>query len=254
MQRSGRPSRPPVIRASVRRTVVDRADHRCGPFRQNLDQSHKCGIGHGSRPSKAAREQRVVHDLAERGWTIGEDFLSHAEVDRLATEARRLDAHGAFREARVGRGPSLRPDASVRTDRVSWIAWETASRTLRLYHERMQHLRYAINRELQLGLLGFEAHFAVYDPGAFYRTHLDRFRGAEDRVVSVICYLNDGWQDDDGGALRLYVEGTDGPTHIDVAPVGGRLVLFASDRFAHEVLAARRRRVALAGWFTARPR
>jgi SM-20-related protein len=37
-----------------------------------------------------------------------------------------------------------------------------------------------------------------------------------------------------------------------VAPVGGTLVAFLSERFHHEVLPARRERYSLTGWFTRR--
>ncbi len=40
----------------------------------------------------------------------------------------------------------------------------------------------------------------------------------------------------------------------DVAPIGGRLVIFRSDQFEHEVLPARRERLSFTGWFRRRPR
>jgi len=204
--------------------------------------------------AQRAQEEALVAGLQVRGWAVCDDFLSPDLVGKLADEAGRLRARGAFRAARVGRGPTLRADESVRTDQVSWIDWENASRSLRRYHERMEALRSAINRELQLGLFGFEAHFAIYEPGAFYRTHFDRFRNAEHRIVSAIVYLNREWREADGGALSLYVEGTESATSVAVQPVGGRLVIFDSGRFPHEVLPAGRQRAAITGWFTARPR
>jgi len=37
-----------------------------------------------------------------------------------------------------------------------------------------------------------------------------------------------------------------------VHPTGGTLVLFLSERFAHEVLPAKRERLSLTGWFKSR--
>jgi SM-20-related protein len=39
---------------------------------------------------------------------------------------------------------------------------------------------------------------------------------------------------------------------LDVLPEGGTLVAFLSERFQHEVLPARRERLALTGWFRRR--
>jgi SM-20-related protein len=61
--------------------------------------------------------------------------------------------------------------------------------------------------------------------------------------------LNQDWQKDDGGELRLYLNGTADDTHIDIMPVGGRLILFLSAKFLHEVLPAKRERISLTGWF-----
>jgi SM-20-related protein len=103
-----------------------------------------------------------------------------------------------------------------------------------------------------LGLFELEAHFAVYAPGAAYPTHVDRLRGDDARVLSVVLYLNADWRAADGGALRLYLEGTGRAPRVDVLPCGGTLVAFLSERFAHEVLPAWRERLSLAGWFRRR--
>ena len=76
----------------------------------------------------------------------------------------------------------------------------------------MEGLRQQLNRELFLGLDEYESHFALYAPGAFYRTHLDRFRDDDQRTVSVVIYLNDSWLPGQGGALRLHPEGESQPS------------------------------------------
>jgi SM-20-related protein len=113
-------------------------------------------------------------------------------------------------------------------------------------------LRLALNRELQLGLFEYECHFARYAPGAFYRKHVDRFSRDSRRRLSSILYLNPAWAAADGGALRLYMERTPESARVDIAPAGGTLVLFLSERFPHEVLPATRERLSLTGWFKTR--
>ena len=99
---------------------------------------------------------------------------------------------------------------------------------------------------LFLGLFNFESHFAVYRPGDFYRRHLDAFRGDSNRVLSLVTYLNSDWDPEDGGELVIYPQ--DEPA-LRVTPGFGTLVLFLSASFPHEVLAARRERYSVAGWF-----
>ena len=110
-------------------------------------------------------------------------------------------------------------------------------------------LRQALNQAFYLGLADYESHFAHYPPGAFYQKHLDRFRDDDRRTVSAVLYLNDDWQADQGGALRLY---PDGGEPLDVLPEAGTLVLFMSADLPHEVLPATRERLSLTGWFRRR--
>lgn len=114
---------------------------------------------------------------------------------------------------------------------------------------RIDRLRRALNERLQLGAFQLELHWALYPPGAHYARHVDQHRGGRLRVVSLVLYLNERWRRADGGALRLH-RAPGGA--LDVVPRGGTLVLFPSDGLEHEVLAARRERLALTGWLRAR--
>jgi SM-20-related protein len=116
----------------------------------------------------------------------------------------------------------------------------------------MELLRQTLNRELTLGLFGFEAHLALYPLGARYRCHIDQFQNEGDRVLSTSLYLNPGWGVEDEGFLRIYLDEPESAPFEDVLPVGGTLVCFLSGRFHHEVLPSRRERLAATGWFTRR--
>ncbi len=196
----------------------------------------------------------IVNALETRGWCVIKDFLDPGPWRAMATEARELNAEGAFRQAGVGRKETFMVRPEIRNDRVSWIDPQSPTRLQAQYLARLERLRLRINRELKLGLFGFESHFAVYPVNCFYRRHLDKFKGAGPRVVSCILYLNDAWESDDGGELRIYLPlagETGGPleTYIDVLPEGGSLVVFLSAEFEHEVLPARRERLSVTGWF-----
>ena len=111
-----------------------------------------------------------------------------------------------------------------------------------------EQIRLALNRRLFLALFEFEAHLALYPPGAFYRRHVDSFRGAANRMVSLVVYLNRAWHPGDGGELVLYRPQT-AEEMIRIAPCAGTLLLFMSEEIEHEVLPTRTDRASIAGWF-----
>ena len=190
--------------------------------------------------------------IAGDGCAVEADFLPHATVAALADEARTRDAAGEFHAAGIGRGTERVQRSDVRGDRILWLDEGSASPVQQPLWQALDALRAALNEKLLLGLFSFEAHYALYPPGAFYRRHRDQFRGctasSDDRVISCAIYLNQDWTPADGGALRIY----DDELVRDVLPVAGTMACFLSDRFEHEVLPATRERLALTGWFRRR--
>ena len=71
-------------------------------------------------------------------------------------------------------------------------------------------------------------------------------------MLSWALYLNDDWRAEEGGALRLYTQGQARPSCLEFPPRGGRLMVFLSERFEHEVLPAKRERLSITGWFRRR--
>lgn len=73
-----------------------------------------------------------------------------------------------------------------------------------------------------------------------------------DRVVTALLYFNKDWTEEDGGYIRLYSpeEGKQEEALVDLEPIAGRLVLFDSKKFFHEVLPTYRTRWALSAWMT----
>lgn len=187
--------------------------------------------------------------IAERGYCVIPAWLPPGAVAALGEIALARVEAGEFRAARVGRTGRATDAPELRGDLIQWLEPDDPAVPVRETLERFDAFRRTLNEQLFLGLAAFEAHFAVYPPGAFYARHVDRFRDDDARVVSAVLYLNDAWRETDGGCLRLY----DGEALVtEVAPAGGALVVFLSDRFPHEVLPARRPRLSLTGWFRRR--
>ncbi|BCX81450.1 SM-20-related protein [Methylomarinovum caldicuralii] len=195
----------------------------------------------------AERVETAVAALAGPGWGVIDDFLPSSLWQALADSAQRRLAAGEFRAASIGRGG--RVQTVIRGDTIRWLEAGDADAAERDFFTLVERLRQAINRRLWLGLLDFECHYARYPAGARYRRHLDRPHRRTERTVTLVCYLNAGWRAEEGGALRLYL---DEDRSVEVLPQGGRAVVFLSERFEHEVLPARRPRLALTGWYRQR--
>ena len=193
--------------------------------------------------------------IVEHGFAVQHQFLDRGDVELWSREAQVSFRNGEFRRAGIGRGEGHRIRSEVREDHVRWLDPPGATPSERRYFDLMELLRQTLNRELTLGLFGFEAHLALYPPGARYRCHLDQFQDEGDRVLSTSLYLNPDWGAEDEGFLRLFLNGLDEPESApfeDVLPTGGTLVCFLSGRFHHEVLPSRRERLAATVWFTRR--
>lgn len=194
----------------------------------------------------------LIQQLGTQGWSVTSGFLSpHLTADLRNAMLNEWQA-GAFRHAGIGRGSSFEINPTIRNDRVNWLGPDHAQGPFGEYLASMEALRQALNHSLYLGLIEYEAHLAVYPPGAAYKKHLDQFRGIGLRTVTTTLYLNDHWQSSDGGQLRLYLDDAEPQRCIDVLPEASTLVTFLSARYLHEVLPSVRDRLSITGWFKVR--
>lgn len=188
----------------------------------------------------------IADALCERGWFCATECFDIALINALQAEAVQLQQQGAMQRAGIGRGHTHHLDIQTRSDNIHWL--DGSSATQQDYLAQMDALRTTLNRELMLGLFEYEAHFAFYAPGAFYKKHRDSFAGSTSRIVSVVTYLNHDWPPGSGGELRLFAD--DGEQEMArVLPQAGTAVVFLSERIPHEVLPATRERYSIAGWF-----
>ncbi len=188
----------------------------------------------------------IVDSLADAGLAVADGFVAPETAAGLMAEFLSLREDGLFRRAEVGRGGERQLADDVRRDEILWLSPddETQGAARRHLWARFTALKESLNEALYLGLKSFEGHFALYPPGAYYARHSDRFKRSESRVISAVLYLNPAWDMADGGQLRVYAE-----RPVDIYPSPGRLVLFTSDRFEHEVLPTKRERYSFTGWF-----
>ncbi|MEO6029117.1 MAG: 2OG-Fe(II) oxygenase [Candidatus Binatia bacterium] len=190
----------------------------------------------------------IVRQLRSCGFVVVEDALAPALRRRLDNGCADTVAF-PFAAGGMGRGEDRTRDALVRGDVVSWL--DDAKDADHSYLSVMEALRVAINEQLFLGLLDYEAHYAIYPTGARYERHLDALAGQRNRLLSTVVYLNGEWTAEDGGELVLY-RASDESVLVRVLPRPGSMVLFLSEDFPHEVLAATKPRRSIAGWFRGR--
>ncbi len=194
------------------------------------------------------RYDEIADALAGPGFIILDNiFPATLTRDLVALIGSREDQ---LKRAGIGREGDYQLNDSVRGDAIQWLEAEDV--TVTEFLSAMDKLRQALNERLYIGLSDYEAHFASYAPGAFYKKHRDAFRGKPGRKLSSVFYLNPDWDLTAGGELVLYDEAEEQEL-VRVAPECGRLILFLSEDFPHEVLPARYPRQSIAGWFRVKP-
>lgn len=191
----------------------------------------------------------LADHLSEHAW-MELDLVARMPpglLSALRNEVAILHNTDAMRRAGVGRGDELIKDRSVRRDQIAWLEGFTQPQAA--LFRFLDTLMAGLNRRLFLGLKRYEAHYATYQPGDFYKCHLDSFRGRASRVLSLVFYLNDDWGLEDGGELRVFRPHDQERIAGLVRPVAGRAALFLSEEVPHEVLPANRTRFSIACWF-----
>ncbi|WP_027967502.1 2OG-Fe(II) oxygenase [Halomonas halocynthiae] len=203
------------------------------------------------------RLNELINALVEQGWYVGHDFISPSLHAPLFDEVMRKAEHNALTAAGIGRGRDHHRRTDIRGDTIQWLNRE--SQAQRRYLDAMGELQQALNKALFLGLFEYEAHFAYYPAGAFYKRHLDSFRGRANRVISTVSYLNPDWPSDAGGEMAIFTPETAAPVGQDceeeqqiiarVQPKAGTFACFLSEQIPHAVLPTRLPRASIAGWF-----
>jgi len=84
-----------------------------------------------------------------------------------------------------------------------------------------------------------------------YLRHLDneRLKGHCGRILTTILYLNPNWQENDGGAIRLFEVAPPLQIRGELLPLQNRLLAFWADEVPHEVLPPQRDRFACTFWY-----
>ncbi len=186
--------------------------------------------------------EQITNALVEDGYIIIPHAINNELSAKLLHKAKEVNN---YKRASISRTLNKQINDERRRDKISWLDHDNGVQSEFLNFA--EGLQTYINKELFMGIRYFESHFAIYEAGDFYETHLDAFKDSKNRVVTLVYYLNEKWSEDDGGALVVY--DTQNNYLTTVIPHANTMVVFLSDTFPHEVLIANRTRYSIAGWF-----
>ena len=188
----------------------------------------------------------IAQDLQFKGFSIQTLDPDLPALQALKSRLNAVDL-STFNKAGIGRNSDHQKNEAIRSDEIHWL--DSNNQLERCFLDYMDELKAYMNKRLYMGLFSYECHFAHYKTGAFYKKHLDAFKGQTNRLLSTVLYLNTNWQVEDGGELVIYDSEDHSKELTRVTPNFATFVIFLSDEFPHEVLPAKAQRYSIAGWF-----
>lgn len=186
----------------------------------------------------------LIDDYLQNKVGIDKNFLSAKLTEGLRQNIVHLLANGKMSPARIGQNNDQHKATKIRSDMIYWMDKSHENVFEQEFLALMEDLILYLNKTCYAGINAYEFHYALYEEGAAYGRHKDRFRNDSDRQYSVVNYLNTDWAEKDGGLLLLYKdEGTQ-----MVIPMAQTTVFFKCDEMEHEVTKSKRSRMSITGW------
>lgn len=185
--------------------------------------------------------------LAEQHYVVIDDFISEELFRTLRSFL--FEKIDAFDQAGIGTLQQHVIKRSIRGDRTYWLN-KTRDTELAAFWELLEETKFILKRYCYLSLSGDEFHLAHYPSGGHYARHLDQFEGRNNRMISMVLYLNESWQPEHGGQLEILDENK--KLHL-VNPIAKRCVLFKSAEVPHAVLKSFHDRYSVTGWLLYQP-
>lgn len=189
--------------------------------------------------------EQLIHNLCTQGFYIIDDFLDLSECHSLLDTARKSYEQGLFRRAKIGLKLESHKNDIIRSDEIFWLNENETNPAIQIFLEKIKQLARILNESLFLGLHEFETHFAAYQPGTFYKKHVDQFAAQKTRKISCVYYLNKNWNPEYGGELKLYTK--EEKLIKKVPPLENRFICFNSE-LPHEVCVTHQPRYSITGW------
>jgi SM-20-related protein len=175
---------------------------------------------------------------------IDTNFISAALSKGLQQNIQQLQDDNAMTNASIGNHQLKNTNQQMRSDKICWLDKSNNNVYEQEFLELAEDFIGHLNSTCYTGINSYEFHYAVYEEGNFYKRHIDQFRSDNKRKFSLINYLNEDWQEEDGGQLYLYQN----EAVQKIQPAAQTAVFFKSDEMEHEVALCKRSRMSITGW------
>lgn len=188
--------------------------------------------------------ESIINQLMMEKVGVINDFLNPILCNELIQNIHLLNNASLLNNANIGSGENTQNNILVRKNSIAWLdeKHEIASENefLNLITDFIKYL----NMTCYTGIVSSEFHYSMYEPGDFYAKHYDQFKNNNQRKYTFISYLNEAWEEKDGGELLIH------HAHLqqNISPEIGKTVVFESEGLLHEVLATNKLRLSVTGW------
>jgi SM-20-related protein len=187
--------------------------------------------------------ETLINSFIDDKVGIAENFLSISLAAGLKENLLRLYADDQLHAAGTG-NVHIDHTKLLRTDHIHWLDRKNEDLSENAFFDLIDKFVAHLNRTCYTGINEYEFHYTLYPVGSYYKKHLDQFQNNDTRKYSMIMYLNDGWEQADGGELCIY--------HLKseqfISPQNGKIVFFGSSELEHEVLITNKARLSITGW------
>ena len=190
------------------------------------------------------QHERAIAQLLSskhKPFAVIDNFFPHTTIQALRNEAVRLRDNGNFVTSQSERNGVTYEKHNVEAMQLD--GGDQYFDAPRLHEYVVQAAR-SLPSLLSNGDVELDGTFAAnklavcLGDGASYDKHLDNSGNGDTRKLTALLYLNQPtWEPSLGGEFRLWYDDEKGEENIvDVAPVGGRLIVFFSDSLVHAVM------------------
>ncbi|TNE56000.1 MAG: 2OG-Fe(II) oxygenase [Bacteroidetes bacterium] len=186
--------------------------------------------------------EQLIQPLLDKGFGSVDGWFSGEEIAALRQVLLERYQKDEFHQAGIGQHYQYQRKKRIRGDQIKWIAANSPIAIEQHFLKQVNDFIDYLNRTCFAGIRNSEFHYAVYEPGTFYKRHSDQFNRDDRRRFSMVLYLHENWNPGDGGELIIY-----GQENHCIEPLPGRIVFFSSE-LEHEVLRSESQRMSLTGW------
>ena len=186
----------------------------------------------------------LITSFIETNIGVSDNFLGDALAKHLKSNLLSLHLQNLLLPAGTGNADRLLHDQEVRSDVIYWLDRKHENTYENEFFNKIEDFIRYLNISCYAGIVDYEFHYSLYEPGSFYKQHRDQFQNNSGRKYSMISYLNADWKKEDGGELLIQ----QGQTNQSISPTLGKTVFFNSNHLIHEVLTTQQRRMSITGW------